>query len=353
MMIRRAFQSVLVGLVLLAGASLAAAQDGPFAPGWTLEPEASSLQFTSVKKGSIVETSEFATFSGFIDPSGRAEVRVLLDSVDTKVDLRNVRMRFLFFETFRFPEATISLQLTEDMVADLPDVRRKVMTLPYTLALHGIEKHGEAEVAVALLAEDMVSVSSASPVMLPLADFDLETGRGKLEEAANVTIVPSTTVTFDLLFRRIADGSGAEVARVAEPVAPQSVALESQGDFSQEECVGRFEVLSRTGNIYFSIASARLGAESRPVLDSIAGIISRCPDMVVEVSGHTDSDGSDATNQRLSEARARAVAEYLSTKDVRPENLRVVGYGELRPLLPNTGPQNKARNRRIEFALAE
>ncbi|MDG1168104.1 MAG: hypothetical protein P8N14_02820 [Sulfitobacter sp.] len=70
------------------------AQTDPFERGWTLQPEMSSLNFQSVKKQTVVESSGFATMEGTIGPDGQTEVVVLLDSVDTKIDLRNVRMRF-------------------------------------------------------------------------------------------------------------------------------------------------------------------------------------------------------------------------------------------------------------------
>ena len=124
----------------LVSANNGVAQSNPFGNGWILESEASTLQFQSIKKSSVIETSSFATLSGKIDGEGGVSLEVLLDSVDTKVDLRNVRMRFLFFETFNFPTATVSAQITQDMIADLADVRRKNVVMPFSLDLHGVTK---------------------------------------------------------------------------------------------------------------------------------------------------------------------------------------------------------------------
>ena len=72
----------------------------------------------SVKKGDLAETSRFATLSGLITEDGhRPDPRAAGFSVDTQIDLRNVRMRFLFFETFNFPEATITARLDPAAVA--------------------------------------------------------------------------------------------------------------------------------------------------------------------------------------------------------------------------------------------
>ena len=119
----------------------------------------------------------------------------------------------------------------------------------------------------------------------------------------------------------------------------------------REACVGRFEILSRTGNIYFNTGSARLDAKSMPLLDKLHDVVDRCPELDIEIGGHTDSDGSDVANQRLSERRAASVAEYLQSKGIPPARMKVVGHGEAQPLVANTSGENKARNRRIEFSV--
>jgi len=332
-------------------------QDDAFENGWILQPEASSLRFQSVKNGSVVETSSFATFTGTISESGEAMVQVLLDSVDTTIDLRNVRMRFLFFETFQFPEAVITAQLDPAMLSDLAERRRMTMQLPYTLDLHGVSQDRVAEVSVTLISSDMVAISTISPISIAVADFNLTAGITKLQEAANVQIVPTGGVTFDFLFERVVSGGEAPltdddpIANVAaDPVdEPVSAAVETQGNFDTEACVGRFEILSRAGNITFRSASAQLDAASNALLDNLYDIVRRCPGMIIEVGGHTDSDGSDATNLALSERRAAAVIEYLAAKGIEPERMVARGYGEAMPIVPNTSSENKARNRRIEF----
>ena len=334
----------------LALASLAQSghAQSPFDGGWTLQPETSSLNFQSVKQQSIVESSGFATMQGAIAASGAAEVKVLLDSVDTEIDLRNVRMRFLFFETFKYPEATITAQIDAALLGDLETVRRKMVPLTFDMDLHGVSKTLSAEVAVTLITPDLVSVSSTKPVSISVKDFDMMEGLGKLEEAANVQIIPSATVSFDFMFAR--NAAAAQTA-AAEPevTQPVSVALEVEGDFDQDACQGRFEILSRTGNIYFNSGSSRLSPKSEPLLNSLADIIARCPGMVIEVGGHTDSVGSDADNLRLSDRRARSVRRYLLSQNLDPAALLSKGYGEAMPIASNDTEAGRIKNRRIEF----
>ena len=219
-------------LVIFAALSVPAtwAQGNPFAPGWTLDPQASTIRFQSIKKQTKVESSTFATFEGTVDDSGLATVKVLLDSVDTKIDLRNVRMRFLFFETFQYPEATITVQMTPDVMQGLESSRRKLVTLPMNMNLHGVDATKDVELALTWIGDGVVSVSTAAPLGISLTDFNLMSGLKKLEEAANVDIVPTATVTFDLLFSR--NVGDVQVAQ-APAAAPASVALEAEGDFSE------------------------------------------------------------------------------------------------------------------------
>lgn len=329
----------------------AMAQDNAFAPGWLLDAESSALRFQSVKNLTKVESSSFALYSGEINEDGLATIKVALDSVDTNVDLRNVRMRFLLFETFKFPEAVITMQIDPAVVADLEQVRRKVVMMPYTITLHGFTVEKQAEIAITLLENNKVSVTSGTPISLALADFDLIGGMEKLQEAAKVDIVPSATVTFDFTFDRVQTSEDFQLATLeTEAVAaPGAAAIEDDGDFSVEACKGRFEIMSRTDSIYFNSGAARLDERSAPLLDSISEIAKRCPALVVQIIGHTDSDGSEQNNLRLSEARAEAVRWYLQQTGIEPQRLMSIGLGEANPAFPNDTVENKGKNRRIEF----
>ena len=340
------------------GAGTAYAQD-PLSEGWLLQSEGSALRFQSVKNNAVVEGSSFATFTGAIDAAGVAVVRIATDSVDTKIDLRNVRMRFLFLETFTFPEAVVTVALDPAILADLATQRRMTMALPYTLELHGVTQDRVSDVTVTLITDDMVAISSAGPIPVAAADFNLTEGVTKLQEAAGVSILPFGSVTFDFVFvRNGTDGLGngtapvVDIASVQETVVTDaSAALEAEGDFDAEACLGRFEILSRAGNINFRSASAVLDASSNALLDNLFDIVTRCPGMALQVGGHTDSDGTDAINMVLSERRAGSVISYLTAKGIAADRLVAQGYGEAVPLLPNDTADNMRRNRRIEFTV--
>jgi len=102
-------------------------------------------------------------------------------------------------------------------------------------------------------------------------------------------------------------------------------------------------------NINFRASTATLLPTSNAELDKIAIAILATPNSRWEVGGYTDSRGVPAANQRLSQARAQAVMQYLVSKTVPAASLTAVGYGSQRPAAPNTTAAGRAQNRRVEI----
>ncbi len=108
--------------------------------------------------------------------------------------------------------------------------------------------------------------------------------------------------------------------------------------------------------VNFDYDKATLRPDAVGILGEAAEILKRYPELRVEVAGHTDSKGTDAYNQKLSERRAKAVYDYLAGNGVAASRLvGPVGYGESRPIAPNTNadgsdnPEGRAKNRRTEL----
>jgi len=102
--------------------------------------------------------------------------------------------------------------------------------------------------------------------------------------------------------------------------------------------------------IYFDSGKDVVKAESYGALNDIAKVLKENPDVKIKVVGHTDSDGDDASNQDLSKRRAANVKNAL-VKDFAIDASRIEtdGMGESQPIGPNDNPENKAKNRRVEF----
>lgn len=103
--------------------------------------------------------------------------------------------------------------------------------------------------------------------------------------------------------------------------------------------------------VTFDVGSATLKPEFRATLDKVAESLIQYPNSLVDVYGHTDSTGSDAFNQTLSENRARTVMNYLSSRGVPVARLRSQGFGETMPVASNDTAEGRAKNRRVEIKI--
>lgn len=123
---------------------------------------------------------------------------------------------------------------------------------------------------------------------------------------------------------------GAEVVRTAEGI---QVILDEQSD------------------VRFEYDKSDLTAQAQSNLDKLVGIFSEYPDTDILVVGFTDSKGSDAYNQGLSERRAKSVVNYLEGKGISSSRLSSIGQGETNPRATNDTDAGRAQNRRVEFAI--
>jgi outer membrane protein OmpA-like peptidoglycan-associated protein len=110
-------------------------------------------------------------------------------------------------------------------------------------------------------------------------------------------------------------------------------------------------ILNMPGNITFQTASADLNSSFYKVLDSVGLVLKEFDKTLIDVEGHTDSDGSDEYNQQLSLNRANSVGSYLQSHGVNQQRIVALGAGETRPVAPNTTAAGKQQNRLVELRL--
>lgn len=103
--------------------------------------------------------------------------------------------------------------------------------------------------------------------------------------------------------------------------------------------------------VTFDVGSYALRPQFRATLDKVAESLTQYPNSLIDVYGHTDSTGSDAYNQTLSENRARTVANYLSIQGVAPARIRSQGMGETLPVADNATDEGRRKNRRVEIKI--
>ncbi|MEL7229082.1 MAG: OmpA family protein [Pseudomonadota bacterium] len=110
-------------------------------------------------------------------------------------------------------------------------------------------------------------------------------------------------------------------------------------------------ILNMPSNITFATGEANIKGEFFSVLNSVALVLKEYNRSLVNVYGHTDSDGSPQFNQQLSERRGVVVANYLVSQGTDSRRYYVVGYGEERPIASNATAAGKAQNRRVEIEI--
>lgn len=110
-------------------------------------------------------------------------------------------------------------------------------------------------------------------------------------------------------------------------------------------------LLNIPSGINFAYNSANVQPQFRATLDKVAGVLADYRETYVDVYGHTDSTGSDAYNQDLSERRATSVADYLSSHGVQGARIATRGFGETQPIASNETEAGRAENRRVEIKI--
>jgi outer membrane protein OmpA-like peptidoglycan-associated protein len=110
-------------------------------------------------------------------------------------------------------------------------------------------------------------------------------------------------------------------------------------------------LLNMPSQVTFDVDSSAVKPEFRNTLNDVASTLVQYESTYIDVYGHTDSTGSDAYNQSLSERRAQSVSSYLSSRGVQSARLATRGFGESQPVASNTTEDGRAQNRRVEIRI--
>lgn len=131
-------------------------------------------------------------------------------------------------------------------------------------------------------------------------------------------------------------------AQLRRQTAGTGVEVERQGDQL---------VLNMPGDVTFAYDSAAISPQFQSTLGQVAGTLRDYPSSSIDILGHTDTRGTDAYNQGLSERRAGAVADYLARQGVQSVRMATRGYGETQPKCAETSEAGYACNRRVEIRI--
>lgn len=183
--------------------------DAPTAPApltegnWALDAAGSRLTYVSIKAGEVAEDNRFEKLAGTVAADGTATLDINLASVNTGVDIRNERMRDIFFEVADNPKAVVTTKLDPKVFAGLAVGKSIIRPLTATVALKGATSEVATEVLVTRVAADRVTVVPTAPVIISTDMFGLTDELGELRALAQLpSITPAVPVTFVLAFTR-------------------------------------------------------------------------------------------------------------------------------------------------------
>lgn len=133
-----------------------------------------------------------------------------------------------------------------------------------------------------------------------------------------------------------------------------TITIPDVGNQALESCQQKLDDVKVGKKINFAYNKADIrGAQSFDLLNALAAVAKECAAFRINVEGHTDSDGSEDYNQRLSEARANTVVAYLTQNGIARARMQAIGLGEAKPIGDNSTSEGKALNRRIEFVVTQ
>jgi len=144
---------------------------------------------------------------------------------------------------------------------------------------------------------------------------------------------------------------GATGAVIGHQMDKQAEEIKNTVPDAKVERVGEGIVVEFNSNVLFGFDESTLSDDAKTSLDKLVKVLDTYPDTDIEIQGHTDSKGSLAYNQALSERRATAVSGYLEGQGTSGSRLTIKGYGETTPKYENNTTDGRTENRRVEFLI--
>ncbi len=144
---------------------------------------------------------------------------------------------------------------------------------------------------------------------------------------------------------------GASGAAIGNYMDRQSRELEEDLEGAKVERVGEGIKITFDSGILFDVNSYQLKDASRENIAELSEILQKYEDTNIMFSGYTDNTGSEEYNQKLSEDRAKSVAEYAAFTGVDAERMTIIGYGESDPVADNSTATGRQQNRRVEIGI--
>ncbi|MEX0618023.1 MAG: YceI family protein [Pseudohongiellaceae bacterium] len=170
---------------------------------WTLDNDASELSFVTIKADHVAEIHTFDTLSGKLSNQGDLRITIDLASVNTLIPIRDERMQAMLFETDRFPRGNVSGQLDLQKLSSLAVGDSTIVSVPFTLDLHGSSQEIAPDLLVTKLANGRLLAGTTKPIIVMADSFGLVEGVQRLREVAGLpSISNAVPVNFTVVFQQ-------------------------------------------------------------------------------------------------------------------------------------------------------
>lgn len=282
------------------------------------------------------------------------------------VDCRNLEKDSVVKEDIELTNALVINIHTFDKETSLP-LGEKTMKLPIDSSYHiPFEVKGYEANAI--------DIDTRNAVLLPSSELDLLLTPGKAPLRLRLTdketgdaITGSVALTNKMRDEELEYGTEALPLRQGDRyemainvvgylyVDTTIVVPLSPNPFEVEMALSpiKQDMVLQLRNIQFEFASSDLKEDSYEELDRVVRLLKDNPSMHIELSAHTDDQGSDKFNLKLSERRGEAAKKYLVRHGIASQRIVSKGYGKTKPLVANDSDENRAINRRVEFKVTE
>lgn len=266
-----------------------------------------------------------ACAAGPVKPDGADQARAELTALQTNPDLASRA-------PVAIQEAEVAVRAAETPTSDTASGSQAVYVAQRKVAI----ARAQAEKR---LAEDQVKQLSdqRNEIRLDARTAEANAAKSEAEQA--------------LAIAQMQQQAAARARAEAEAAKAQADELKRQMDELQARETDRGLVMT-LGDVLFSTGKAELKAGSQDRLTKLVAFLGKYPDRTVIVEGHTDSVGSDETNQVLSQRRADAVRAYLLAQGVAANRVTAVGKGESLPVADNGNAAGRQQNRRVEIVIS-
>ncbi len=243
--------------------------------------------------------------------------------------------------------ATLSPDGKAQLRGRLPSERVRTVIDSYAKAHFGLENTDQAARLDANLPDGWsLRVMAALDALSYLNNGTVRVDPDHLEISGKTGREDAAAAIAGLLSERLAEGAEYNIDVVYEEALDPLSGLPSP-----EECVKKLNTVLAVQKITFEPGSAEIDAGGLEIIDKLAGILKDCQTVQMEIGGHTDSQGREVMNERLSQERADAVLNAIMARRVLTSNLTAKGYGEANPIADNGTEDGREANRRIEFTL--